>query len=418
MSIAPDELLQHLASVIAGRSNVGLEAPKATKVVEFFELLTPRAPSTLAGYEYRSRHDIRSTRQLNNVKHVATDLGLAVNAVKNRVNRMSQKYGPNRIFTDAADLYESEQREYRIPSHGSRLSLERLDEIVSHLNDRTSLALVSGDRSIITSHMTRTAKLKRQLLVTSEDKWHDLIRPPFDLTRQLLHAALENTTGMSAATRDQVERIASGEFDCFLVPSEKSQTPITHPPTEAAERLNFEFLPPGTDTRGLAERILGRAPRSRGASVDFQRIGVLDDLREHFRDSRCRLAHGTRSSRSHAARSCSNVDEDYIVLVMQHPGVGGRFNGEDALAISPIANKNATFFARHDSCRTPWRDIFAQTKQEAQELGAQRLVFQEGPGMTAYEAMRYKVIALAECSSFSFHRGVRYDHNRDKYVPR
>ena len=91
---------------------------------------------------------------------------------------------------------------------------------------------------------------------------------------------------------------------------------------------------------------------------------------------------------------------------------------EDAVAISPFANKNATYYVRHDVSRTGWRDVFSQSKREAQELGAQRLVFKEGPGMTAYEAMRQKIIALSECSSFEFRQGLRYDRARRRYVPR
>lgn len=388
------------------------------EVLSFFEVLTNEPPRTLAGYEFRSRHATRSTRQLKNPKNLLADIGSAIQAIQGHAARVTGKYGIDRFRHEPAAILELENQQYKKPIIPRRPTEEMLTEIVRRMEGRTFVALLCGGSPQVEIHLRRIGQLKAKLLTTVDDKWHDRIRPPFELTRQLLNFAQQDPVRTAADTRNQIDRIVSSEFDSFLPASGRPKR-LKHDVTaEIASILDFEVLPPGTDVRRLVEGLVRHRSSHAAGSVDLERVQVIGDIRDYFGAHRCRVARGRQSSPTVGYYTGGNVDEDYLVLVIQHLRRDGAVMAEDAVAISPFANKNATYYVRHDVSRTGWRDVFSQSKREAQELGAQRLVFKEGPGMTAYEAMRQKIIALSECSSFEFRQGLRYDRARRRYVPR
>lgn len=381
------------------------------EVLIFFEVLTDQPPRTLAGFEYWSRRDTRSTRQLKNPKNLLADIGSAVQAVKHHVSRATGEHGGDRFKNDPAGILELENQRHRKPSIVRRPTDEMLAEIIRHVDYRNFLALLSGDSPQVAIHLRRTGQLKAKLLTTVDDKWHDRIRPPFELTRRLLDFAQQDPVHATAETSHQIDRIMSGEFD-FLIPA--SRPPKRHKSNVTAELtsvLDFEVLPPGTDVRRLVEGLVRRRPLNAIGTVDPERVQVIVDIKDHFGAHHCRVARGRHSRPTVGHSHGGNVDEDYLVLVIQRLRRDGTM-AEDAVAISPLANKNATYYVRHDVSQTSWRDVFSQPKREAQELGARRLVFKEGPDMTAYEAMRQKIIALSKCSSFEFRQELRYATTR------
>jgi hypothetical protein len=128
-----------------------------------------------------------------------------------------------------------------------------------------------------------------------------------------------------------------------------------------------------------------------GHGVDEHRVTVLEDLQNHFGPDRCVWHKGSNSS--------SGIDNRYLVLAIK----SANGSGENAVAISPLAGRHATYIVRRECAEADWKTLFAQPKFEARLRGARKLLFTTGIGHTdQYSAMREKIINLLECHPREF----------------
>lgn len=150
--------------------------------------------------------------------------------------------------------------------------------------------------------------------------------------------------------------------------------------------LEFEILPQGEQLRTF----LGEIRRSKmysGYRVDEHRLTVLQDLETHFGAERCTWHRG----RDHS----DGIGNNYLVLAIN----SANGSGENAVAISPLAGRHATYVVRHEWAEADWRILFANPKFEARLRGARKLLFTTGADrIDQYSAMRDKIINLLECS--------------------
>ncbi len=178
----------------------------------------------------------------------------------------------------------------------------------------------------------------------------------------------------------------------FLRPFRDSAAGFRPLSRQVSADLTFEVLPQGEQLR----KFLGEMRASRlygGHRVDEHRLTVLVDLQRHFGAARCVWHKG--------AQSGAGVDGQYLVLVIKSP------NGvdENAVAISPLAGRHATYVVRHDCAQGDWRTLLAHPKFEARLLGARKLLFTTSTRQAdQYSAMRDKIIKLLECRPSEFRR--------------
>lgn len=77
----------------------------------------------------------------------------------------------------------------------------------------------------------------------------------------------------------------------------------------------------------------------------------------------------------------------------------------EALAISPLAGRHATYIVRHDCVEADWRTLFSHPKFEARLQGARKLLFTpSNRHVDQYLRMRDKIIRLLECDPREFRR--------------
>jgi hypothetical protein len=154
--------------------------------------------------------------------------------------------------------------------------------------------------------------------------------------------------------------------------------------------LSFQVLPQGEQLRSF----LGRMRASKlysGYRVDERRLTVLEDLQSHFGAHRCVWHKGSNSS--------DGIGIRYLVLAIK----SANGCGENAVAISPLAGRHATYVVRCDCAEADWKTLFAHPKFEARLLGARKLLFTAGTGHAdQYSAMRDKIIRLLECDPHEF----------------
>ncbi len=150
--------------------------------------------------------------------------------------------------------------------------------------------------------------------------------------------------------------------------------------------LAFEVLPRGEQLRTF----LGEIRRSKmysGYRVDEHRLTVLEDLETHFGAERCTWHRG----RDHS----DGIGNNYLVLAIN----SANGSGENAVAISPLAGRHATYVVRREWAEADWRILFANPKFEARLRGARKLLFTTGADrIDQYSAMRDKIINLLECN--------------------
>lgn len=158
-----------------------------------------------------------------------------------------------------------------------------------------------------------------------------------------------------------------------------------HRASRRTSDLEFEILPQGEQLRAF----LGEIRRSKmysGYRVDERRLTVLEDLQARFGAERCTWHRG----HSHA----DGIGSNYLVLAIG----SANGSGENAVAVSPLAGRHATYVVRHDWAEADWRILLAHPKFEARLRGARKLLFTAGAdGIDQYNAMRDKIINLLEC---------------------
>ncbi len=156
--------------------------------------------------------------------------------------------------------------------------------------------------------------------------------------------------------------------------------------------LAFEVLPHGEQFRTFLDG-LRSSGLYRGDQIDEHRVDVLEDLQKHFGADRCRWHQGSASS--------SGIDNRYLVLAIK----SANGSGEDAVAISPLAGRHATYVVRRECAEADWKILFANPKFEARLRGARKLLFTSTDrGVDQYSAMRDKVVNLLECDPREFRK--------------
>lgn len=191
--------------------------------------------------------------------------------------------------------------------------------------------------------------------------------------------------------QDELLALERGDFD--FIAELATATSGSAPAVDSD--LPFVVLPPGELIQSFIKELRAKGSYQ-GREIDLKRVEVLKRLEDHFPEARCRIHRGAFPS--------SGRDNLYIVLSVAHPG--GR--GEDAVAISPCRGEHATFVVRHDcGSGLPWHVVLSQTKREAKELGARRLLFtsKSGRGIDEYEAMLEKLLWLLESEPEEFDWG-------------
>jgi hypothetical protein len=178
-------------------------------------------------------------------------------------------------------------------------------------------------------------------------------------------------------------------------------------------RLTFTILPEESGVSGfVTEREQFHALRLSGTrfEVDRRRTDVLLRLEEWAGPNRCTLYRGNRTTDSRLFDG-ENITEDYLVLAIDRDS-----GGQDAVAISPLRGRNATFIVRHDVSELPWHEVFALSKRSATGLGAKRMQFQARWSTDEYEAMFEKVTTALDCPPERFGEKFRYSIDRNAYI--
>lgn len=179
-------------------------------------------------------------------------------------------------------------------------------------------------------------------------------------------------------------------------------------PVFKGQELDFTILPDGTNIREICEDILGRIPDHLKPYVDLDRLNILEEVRQLVGKEMCFYAQGKPKGREFMAENGAKVDESYIVLVMQDRDEYGQVRGENAIAMSPIARRNAAFMCRYDASeQISWQEIFKFPKQDVQLLGARRIKFTHDREQSLSDAMTEKFVALLTCDKKEFHGDFR-----------
>lgn len=176
----------------------------------------------------------------------------------------------------------------------------------------------------------------------------------------------------------------------FLRPFRDSAAAFVAPKPRINSHLAFEILPKGEQLRAF----LGEIRTSRkylGYTVDERRLTVLEDLQNHFGVANCTWHRGIEAG--------GGIGTRYLVLAINTPGR----EGQDAVAVSPLAGRHATYVVRRDCAEADWEVLFAHPKFEARLRGARKLLFtSRADDDDPYRVMLAKVIKLLECPAREF----------------
>lgn len=176
----------------------------------------------------------------------------------------------------------------------------------------------------------------------------------------------------------------------FLRPFRDSAAAFVAPKPRINSHLAFEILPQGEQLRTFLGEIR-TSKKYRGYTVDERRLTVLEDLQNHFGAAHCTWHRGIETG--------GGIGTRYLVLAINPPGR----SGQDAVAVSPLAGRHATYVVRRDCVEADWEVLFAHPKFEARLRGARKLLFtSRSDDGDPYRAMLAKVIKLLECPAREF----------------
>lgn len=176
----------------------------------------------------------------------------------------------------------------------------------------------------------------------------------------------------------------------FLRPFRDSAVGLRALAHRATPDLAFQVLPQGEQLRKFLGEVRA-SKRYSGYRVDEHRLTVLEELQKHFGAHRCVWHRGSDSS--------DGIGIRYLVLAIK----SDNGSGENAVAISPLAGRHATYVVRRDCAEADWKTLFAYPKFEARLRGARKLLFTDTRGdIDQYGAMRDKIIKLLECHPREF----------------
>lgn len=208
---------------------------------------------------------------------------------------------------------------------------------------------------------------------------------------RLLSTDESNLTQFFRHSRAHLITLQLKKYD-FLRPFRDSAAGLGTVSPHDTTNLAFQILPQGEQLRTF----LGDIRRSKlysGYRVDEHRLTVLEDLQKHFGATRCTWHRGLDSA--------GGIGGRYLVLAIK--STNG--SGENAVAISPLAGRHATYLVRRECAEADWDILFAHPKFEARLRGARKLLFTNRADHTdPYSAMRDKIIKLLECHPREFRK--------------
>ena len=216
--------------------------------------------------------------------------------------------------------------------------------------------------------------------------------------RQLVRPAMQEFVERELALyeADWLSWREIGKTALFEQPEDTSETAF------AGQILDYTILPEGTDIQEFAKIVCEGLNETDRASIDLRRVQVLENLRKHFGDDNTHYVRG-KPRNTLASETGEHVNEEYIGLIIKRYDEQGRISGEDAIVVSPVANKHAGYVVRHDFSKDEgWRNILVSPKQTARQKGARPLKFTSVMGMDTYDAYVKKAIALFGCTSEEF----------------
>lgn len=143
---------------------------------------------------------------------------------------------------------------------------------------------------------------------------------------------------------------------------------------------------------------------------------MLEDIRELIGPEKCFLMRGKRKT-GKAGEGNTLIGEDYIGLIIQHRDSNGLVVGEDCLAISPMANRDAGYIVRHDaSAGVSWRTVLSISRTEARtRFNARQLRFDPVGDSDKYAAYVEKAYLLLTCNVEQFGPDYRLQRRESGY---
>ena len=206
---------------------------------------------------------------------------------------------------------------------------------------------------------------------------------------QLLSADKGDLARFLLRSRAHLVALQLKRYD-FLRRFRDSAAAFVAPSPRITGHLAFEILPQGEQLRAFLGEIR-TSKKYRGYTVDERRLTVLEDLQKHFGAARCTWHRGVEAG--------GGIGSRYLVLAINTPGR----EGQDAVAISPLAGRHATYVVRRECAEADWDVLFAQPKFEARLRGARKLIFtSRSDDGDPYRVMLAKVIKLLECPAQEF----------------
>lgn len=206
---------------------------------------------------------------------------------------------------------------------------------------------------------------------------------------RLLSTDDANLTQFIRDSRASLAALQLKRYD-FLRPFRDSAFGLRSLAHLATPDLAFQVLPQGEQLRKFLGEVRA-SKRYRGYRIDEHRLTVLEELQKHFGAQRCVWHRGSDSS--------DGIGIRYLVLAIK----SDNGSGENAVAISPLAGRHATYVVRRDCAEADWKTLFAYPKFEARLRGARKLLFTDSRGDTdQYSVMRDKIIRLLECPPREF----------------
>ncbi len=193
----------------------------------------------------------------------------------------------------------------------------------------------------------------------------------------------------------------------FLRPFRDSAAAFVAPKPRITGHLAFEILPQGEQLRAFLGEIR-TSKKYRGYTVDERRLTVLEELQKHFGAARCTWHRGVEAG--------GGIGSRYLVLAINTPGR----EGQDAVAVSPLAGRHATYVVRRECAEEDWAVLFAHPKFEARLRGARKLLFtSRSDDGDPYQAMAAKVIKLLQCPAHEFRSATEsYRQSRTNASPK
>ena len=227
------------------------------------------------------------------------------------------------------------------------------------------------------------------------------------LSRARLVAVNENPSRARSYAAELLLKLRNPEVIAFIESElnalsgiHASEIEEQRPEFFGAQEVDFTILPTGTNLREYTQAIYEKLTETERSYADIKRIEVLESIREVMGAERCYYVHGVPRSHSDSE---ADVQKNYIGLVLQNHDQAGCVISEDAIAVSPLAKKDAGYLFRSDySTGSSWRDTLSLPKESARSKGARQLKFTEVRGRDKYEAYTQKAIELLTCPAYQF----------------